>query len=462
MGESVGGPYRSRSMRSRSGWIPVVTALLAATGMTVTAPGVRSDPRATAAAMTGAALIDGRTTWRHSPVAARGWRTSQFDAAGWERARGDFGARAANRLPPSRAHHFRTRFRATPTEAAGTLRLRVRSGPVVILLNGRRVAVTSSPSVRWREFPLPVRTVRPGVNTLAARVTRSRAFAVRLSVRPAQGDQETDQTAPPTPVETTPPDPSPTDPAIPTPRALCRIDDPRLPEISGMAASRRHPDIVWVHNDSGDVARVFALHTGSCDVAAEVRLEGVIARDFEAMAMGVDEFGQPEMWIGDIGDNGRVRAEVALHRLVEPSELSDQSLPVRTVRVSWSDGARDSETLLVDPIANGPVWLVSKEPTGGVYPLVGDFRTSGVAVTGARIRDVAAAASDGAIAPDRQATVVRHYNVAYLSAGLPPETGVRLELPAQRQGEAVTFTADGRSLLIATEGVGDLVEVPVR
>ncbi|HCL69480.1 MAG TPA: hypothetical protein DIC65_00410, partial [Actinobacteria bacterium] len=40
---------------------------------------------------------------------------------------------------------------------------------------------------------------------------------------------------------------------------VCRFDDRRLTEISGMAASLMHENVVWVHNDSSDAARLYAL-----------------------------------------------------------------------------------------------------------------------------------------------------------------------------------------------------------
>src|SRR5690606_12327811 len=43
------------------------------------------------------------------------------------------------------------------------------------------------------------------------------------------------------------------------PMVLGSVDDARLAELSGLAASRRHPGLFYAHNDSGDVARVFVL-----------------------------------------------------------------------------------------------------------------------------------------------------------------------------------------------------------
>ena len=83
---------------------------------------------------------------------------------------------------------------------------------------------------------------------------------------------------------------------------VCRFDDRRLTEISGMAASLMHENVVWVHNDSSDAARLYALDLETCDTVSELRLRGVQARDFEALASTRNARGRAALWVGDIGD----------------------------------------------------------------------------------------------------------------------------------------------------------------
>ena len=56
-------------------------------------------------------------------------------------------------------------------------------------------------------------------------------------------------------------------------------------EASGIAESRKNPDVLWTHNDSGDSPRVFAFnrhgkHLGVYTIA------GINNRDWEDMAVG--------------------------------------------------------------------------------------------------------------------------------------------------------------------------------
>ena len=68
--------------------------------------------------------------------------------------------------------------------------------------------------------------------------------------------------------------------------------------------------------------------------------------------------------------------------------------------------------------------------------------------------------TDGAISPDGSGYVLRDYGDAVLYAGLPPGREVaRIPLPYQFQGEAITWAADGLSLLIAGERDDRLLRV---
>src|SRR5688572_2095098 len=59
--------------------------------------------------------------------------------------------------------------------------------------------------------------------------------------------------------------------------------DPQLNEISGLAASRRHRDVLWLHDDGGNPPRLFAVSTRG-QRRATFRLEGVPKTDWEDIA----------------------------------------------------------------------------------------------------------------------------------------------------------------------------------
>jgi len=56
-------------------------------------------------------------------------------------------------------------------------------------------------------------------------------------------------------------------------------------EISGAVASRKNPGILWVHNDSGDLPRLYAISTAG-ELIGIYTITGAKARDWEDIAIG--------------------------------------------------------------------------------------------------------------------------------------------------------------------------------
>lgn len=67
-----------------------------------------------------------------------------------------------------------------------------------------------------------------------------------------------------------------------TPEVPGRVAEP-LREVSGIVASRTRPGSFWVHNDSGDSARLFRIDRRA-QVEAEVAVVGARAFDWEDIA----------------------------------------------------------------------------------------------------------------------------------------------------------------------------------
>ena len=235
---------------------------------------------------------------------------------------------------------------------------------------------------------------------------------------------------------------------------VCRFDDRRLTEISGMAASLMHENVVWVHNDSSDAARLYALDLQTCDTVSELRLRGVQARDFEGLASTRNARGRAALWIGDIGDNRDSWPFVTLHRVWEPKTLGTRSRRVKSWDFTYPDRPHNAETLMV----NGrSVWVATWQlATGGVYSV--PLRRT--VASAERLDDVGPLTTDGSIHPDERGYVLRDYLDVHFYVGLPPGRKVAtFALPRQVQGEAITWTSDGTGLLIASEEDDRLLRV---
>jgi len=141
------------------------------------------------------------------------------------------------------------------------------------------------------------------------------------------------------------------------------ITDPELKEISGIAASHRHPDRYWVINDGGNRPRCYAISAeGSRQMT--LRIAGVGNHDWEDIASFTFD-GIPYLMIADVGDNGARRRHCTLYFVQEPefpSEAGDGILsqPLSgTLPFVYADGPRDCEAAGVD-VQSGSIYLVTK------------------------------------------------------------------------------------------------------
>jgi hypothetical protein len=243
-----------------------------------------------------------------------------------------------------------------------------------------------------------------------------------------------------------------------------------VPEASGVAVSRRTPGLLWLHNDSGE-PNLFAVATDG-SLRGRVYVSGASAGDWEDIDVGPCPQGSC-VYIGDIGDNRGRRREVYIYRVVEPDAGAATSAAAESMRVSYPDGPRDAEALMVTP--DGNLFIVSKGELGPValYHVPGTFK-NGTNVQLERVATIldAEGGSTGRVArPDRitgasasrdgRWVVLRtlyrltFYNAAEFTAGNIHEafqfdvTSLR-----ERQGEGVAFGEDG-TVWLASEGGGN-------
>ena len=228
-----------------------------------------------------------------------------------------------------------------------------------------------------------------------------------------------------------------------------RLEDPRILESSGLALSGRHPAVLWTHNDSGGGPELYAVGPDGRTLAT-LTLAGAEARDWEALAPGRDDRGRSALLVGDIGDNQDLWPEVAVYRVTEPARLRDATVPAVRYRLRYADGPRDAEALLVDPRSNRLYVATKSSDGGGLYRAPARLRTDQVNVLH-RVARVPPVVTDGSFAPDGRSFVLRDYQSAYVYT-IPGHQVGELPLPPQYQGESLTVSPDGHSLLVGSEG----------
>ncbi|WP_030669425.1 hypothetical protein [Streptomyces rimosus] len=236
------------------------------------------------------------------------------------------------------------------------------------------------------------------------------------------------------------------------------ITDPRIKESSGLAASRAHPGVYWTHNDSDDGPYVYAVDARTGRTVATVTLRGIgEPRDVEAVSVGPDG----NVYVGDIGDNrGGTWNHVWIYRFPEPERLRDQTVTAAQLTVTYDEGPRDAEAMMVHP-RTGRVYIASKKKSGGAALYEGPERLSSRGTnTFRRIAAIDQWVTDGAFSPDGTRLVLRGYLGAEMyrwERGRPKDIG-SVGVPLQMQGESVSFTPDGRTLLFGSEGKASRVQ----
>lgn len=263
-------------------------------------------------------------------------------------------------------------------------------------------------------------------------------------------------------------------------RTLGKIENDALRELSGIAASRRNPGVLYVHNDSGDGPQIYAINEkarllGACHV------RGATERDWEDIGVGPGP--DPDrscVYIGDIGDNGAKRSEIVVYRVPEPKMDAatpfDQMTigPAEALRLVYPDKPRDAETLLVDPLTRD-IYIISKrELAPGVYRAAyPQSTTQPTKLEQVAVLPLGLFPTGGDVSPDGRRVIVRGmFNAALWERPRGPgsaDSGSRAGDPAplwqafsgqpkaipvasEPQGEAICFDGKGAGYFTISEG----------
>lgn len=259
------------------------------------------------------------------------------------------------------------------------------------------------------------------------------------------------------------------------------VTDANLTEISGIDAGINNPDVYWVHNDSGDTARIFAIDAKTGQTLATYQLSGATANDWEDIEVAKGPDGKSYIYVGDIGDNGQSRSSVTIYRVEEPIVTGTANNPTNTTltgvqqqKLVYPNGLKlNSEALAVDPVHHNMLLI---EKTDGDVSRVYSTPDSGWSTAGANpatrtlthVATLNLSAADEQLvtsadfSPDGSQLAVRTYDDVLLwdrstgSSSWSPFSEQPVEGPvaAERQGEAIAFHPDGRGYVTISEYAG--------
>ncbi len=219
-------------------------------------------------------------------------------------------------------------------------------------------------------------------------------------------------------------------------------------ESSGIVASKQFEGVYWTLNDSGNPAVLYATKRNG-ELIGEIKVRGT--RNFDWEALGIDNKGQ--IWIGDIGNNSRMRINLNVFVVKEPNPNTDTEVEViAKYPYRYPDKNVDAEGLF---IANGIPYIISKEQSAAVLYRFPDLKVGTKQVL-ERVGELADAKliTGAGISTDGKRLAVCTYNSLWVYHGEADNLATMIQgkpwvLRHEFQGEAICL--DGYNLYLTNE-----------
>ena len=247
-----------------------------------------------------------------------------------------------------------------------------------------------------------------------------------------------------------------------------------LQEASGIAASRRNPGVLWVHND-GSSGAVHAVGVNGALLATFYL--GRPVQDTEDIAVGPGPVaGVSYLYVGDIGRNKPSR-DVQILRIpepiVDPGSVGNPTTAyfagVDVFSASYPDGKYDAESLMVDPYTR-EVFIATKQSGGArVYRANLNSVFPGSHIQLGFVASVPfSKVSGGDISADGTQIVLRRedyaqtwerFNGEWIGASLS-RWGTNIPVigpPLEPNGEGIALLPDGSGYMTISEGVNPVL-----
>jgi len=240
-------------------------------------------------------------------------------------------------------------------------------------------------------------------------------------------------------------------------------------EISGIAESIKFKDIIYFHEDKPGKNFIYITNKKGEDFGRLV-LDGVTPADWEDMGIGPGPISAASyIYIADIGDNNALNPSVTIYRFAEPS-LSGLSSATEIhiqefdkIRVSYSKGSTNAETILVDPLTRDLYILTKENSKSHVYQIPYPQSTTAIIPS----KPIALLGFDyltsGAISTDGQEILLRNKSQIWYWKRAANESILNmlsrkpLDAPYaanEHQGEAISFKSDRTGFMTISETKG--------
>lgn len=248
---------------------------------------------------------------------------------------------------------------------------------------------------------------------------------------------------------------------------VAEIGSEKLKEISGMDFSRKHKNVFWTHNDSGDTATLFALGVDG-KKRAEFEIQSEVG-DWEDISLAPCLDSEKDcLYIADTGNKKGKRDQLQIIVIEEPDTLEAKTLTPQKILTFQSQG-ENFESLAFDE-GRKQFYLLNKvgrrfDPLDGkkgrikLFVLkVGESKLSQLAlfdfsqVAGLDHQDSLVTAAD--FDPSRDLLLIGTYGKAYEVKVSDFDTfsssAIVHALPALEKAEAMAY--NGKDIFVTSEG----------
>jgi hypothetical protein len=246
------------------------------------------------------------------------------------------------------------------------------------------------------------------------------------------------------------------------------LDNAKIMEASGIAASRLNPGFFWVVNDSDVQGPMIYLIDSLGKGKKEYLLSGATHRDWEDLAVVNEPNGSATVYVADFGDNFQNNTNYAIYWFKD-LKTTTNSYTVLTdiskLNFRLPDGFRDMETLLIDQKTRDIFVITKRENSKRLYKIPGEKVLNGTTVIAEYIQDLSFSipfSSDakiqqayfltgGSVSPDNSEILIRNYiGIYYWKRKVGESIPEALLRPAKAvpyllepQGEGVCFAHNG-------------------
>lgn len=253
--------------------------------------------------------------------------------------------------------------------------------------------------------------------------------------------------------------------------AMGTVGNPVLEEISGIAFSKKHPNLIYAQTDSGGEAAVYLLDSLGEELG-KIKLLGVKNRDWEDIATAKGPDGKNYIYVAEIGDNAAIHPSIFIYKIPEPDRIEKLSeVAPEVLELEYPGGARDAETLIVDEWDQKIYILSKRDKKNNIYSIAWDSFGKGMTLELNKELELpitSSVAGDVSVAGDQ--ILIKNYLAIYYWERKPGQTLVEamtkdpISLPyvPEPQGEAIAFSPSGKGFFTISEKRFNIVPVLYR